>query len=64
MAIILNKTAEIKAQMNGEKNVKILNSSHDVAMINTVNQQMESVRREYQIKERESQAAAFNVVLT
>lgn len=64
MATELNKTKEIKAQLNAIEQVRPMGTPGDAAMINAVNQQMEKVRREYQIKERESQLSASRVVLT
>ena len=64
MATELNKTKEIKAKINAIEQVRPMGTPSDAAMINAVNQQMEKVRREYQIKERESQLSASRVVLT
>ena len=64
MATELNRTKEIKAQLNAIEQVRPMGTPSDAAMINAVNQQMEKVRREYQIKERESQLSASRVVLT
>lgn len=64
MATELNKTKEIKAQLNAIEQARPMSTPSDAAMINAVNQQMENVRREYQIKERESQLSASRVVLT
>jgi hypothetical protein len=64
MATELNKTKQIKAQLNAIEQVRPMSTPSDAAMINAVNQQMENVRREYQIKERESQLSASRVVLT
>ncbi|TAE86180.1 MAG: hypothetical protein EAY81_05890 [Bacteroidetes bacterium] len=64
MATELNKTKEIKARLNAIEQVRPMSTQSDAAMIHAVNQQMENVRREYQIKERESQLSASRVVLT
>lgn len=63
MTIILNKTTEIKEQLLVENKTYELTKTEDISMIGAVNQQMEIVRRDYQIKEKESQASAYNVIL-
>lgn len=58
----INKAEEINKKT--EKDAEILNQpQHKMAVIE-MNKAMEAVRRDYKIKESQSQASAFKVILT
>lgn len=51
-------------RLSDEKKVTYLDKPHDIEVINEIDRQMEGVRREYQIKEKNSQISAASVILT
>lgn len=63
MATILNKTKEVIGNLKAEQK-NTLNSPSDFAKIVASDKHLEGVRREFQVKERESQMAASKVILT
>jgi hypothetical protein len=60
----ISKTEEIKAQMKAENKVSYLDKPQHIAAIVAMNDQLEAVRREYQVKDRNSQITASKVILT
>ncbi len=64
MAYIISRTEEINKKLESENNGQVLNSASDIKKINEINKHMTEVRRDFQVKERESQNAAANVILT
>lgn len=60
----ISKTEAIRAKMKQEGKVTSLNSAQHIAAITTMNKQLETVRREYQVKDRNSQITAATVILT
>lgn len=60
----ISKTAEIEARLQREGKVAELNQKQHKEAIYAMNQSMEAVRREFQVKERNSQLAASDVILT
>lgn len=62
--IAINESEVIKAQLNAEGKVTYLDQPQDIAAIVAMNGQMEAVRREYQVKDRNSQMTASKVILT
>lgn len=51
-------------RLSDEKKVTYLDKPSDIEAINEIDRQMECVRREYQIKEKNSQISAASVILT
>ncbi|MBX2943612.1 MAG: hypothetical protein KF860_14840 [Cyclobacteriaceae bacterium] len=64
MATTINKTKEVIDRLKAEQKILTLNSPGDLAKIAATNKHMEEVRREFQVKERESQMSASKVILT
>ena len=64
MAKKISKYQELMGRLKDEKKVTYLNAKADIDMMIMVDKQMENVRREYQIKEKNSQISASNVILT
>ncbi len=62
MATTVNKTKEVIDKLKAEQ--KTLNSPQDLAKIFAINKHMENVRRDFQVKERDSQISASNIILT
>ena len=62
MATTVNKTKEVIDKLKAEQ--KTLNSPQDFAKIFAINKHMENVRRDFQVKERDSQISASNIILT
>lgn len=60
----ISRKEAIRAQMKKEGKVTILDQAQHIAAISTMNKQLETVRREYQVKDRKSQSTAANVILT
>ncbi|MNU18949.1 hypothetical protein [Chryseobacterium cheonjiense] len=60
----VSKTEAIKAKMAREGKVTSLNSPRHISAIASMNKQLETVRREYQTKDRNSQIEANKVILT
>lgn len=60
----INRTEEIKEQLRKEGKVNILDTPRHIEAINKLNEEMEEVRRDYKVKDSNSQASASNVVLT
>ena len=60
----ISKTEAIRAKMRMEGKVTYLDQPNHIAAIVAMNEQLESVRREYQVKDRNSQTSASTVILT
>jgi len=60
----ISKYQELMGRLSDEKKVTYLDKPHDIEVINKIDKQMEGVRREYQIKEKNSQISAASVILT
>lgn len=60
----ISRTEAIKAKMKQEGKVTTLNKAQHITAITTMNEQLETVRREYQVKDRNSQMTASTVILT
>lgn len=64
MATILNKREQVLSQLNAEQKVFVMNSEEDMVSLLAINQHMEEVNRDYQIKDQQSQLSAATVILT
>lgn len=65
MIITIDKTQEIKDRLEKEgKKVTYLDKKEDLEAIDALDRQMEEVRREYKLKDRESQVLASQSTLT
>jgi len=60
----INKTEAFKARMKQEGKVTYLNQPQHITAIVAMNKQLEATRREYQVKDRNSQLTAASVILT
>ena len=60
----INKSEEIKKQLNNAGKVSYLDTPKHIEAIVKMNKEMEEVRREYNEKETNSQTSAASVVLT
>lgn len=59
----INKTHEIITRLQNEGKVTPLNSAVDMAKIASINKYMEEVRKDYRMKESQSQISASQVIL-
>lgn len=59
----LSRSAEINEKLEKEGKIRFLDSEEDLAKITSMNQYMDEVRRDYQMKERLSQISAAKVIL-
>lgn len=59
----LSKSREIIARLQEEGKVTPMNSKDDMAKIASMNKYMEEVRRDYRMKESQSQISAAQVIL-
>jgi 7-cyano-7-deazaguanine synthase in queuosine biosynthesis len=64
MAKQINKTQEVLTKLRAEHKIADMNTAKDVELISAFDKRMEVVRRDYQIKERNSQYTAAKVILT
>lgn len=64
MAKHINKTQEVLSRLKAEGKISEMNTPEDVERIAQFDKRMKEVRREYQIKEKNSQQAAAKVILT
>ncbi len=64
MPEIISNSEKIIEQLEKEGKVEYLNKSEDLDAVFEMNDEMESVRRDYQVKDRKSQVSASNVILT
>jgi hypothetical protein len=60
----INKTEEIMARLRAEGKVKVLDTPEDLAIIERMNQHMAEIRRDFIIKNANSERSAANVILT
>jgi len=60
----ISKTEVINAKLEQEGKVTTLDKKEHIDAIIRMNKQLEAVRREYLIKDRESQISAARVILT
>ncbi len=59
----ISKTTEINTRLQKGGKVSAMNTVEDIAKITSMNQFMDEVRKEYQMKERLSQISASHVIL-
>lgn len=64
MTEIISNSEKIIKELEKDGKVKSLNQAKDFDAIFEMNSEMETVRREYQIKDRNSQVSASTVILT
>lgn len=64
MTTKISKYQELMGRLSDEKKVTYLDKPKDIEVMAEIDKQMEGVRREYQIKEKNSQISASNVILT
>lgn len=64
MAKEINKTQEVLDRLKAENRISVMNTSEDLAFIADFDKRMQAARRDYQIKEKNSQNTAAKVVLT
>jgi len=64
MATKLNRKEEIKARLLAEGKVEIMNSPEAIDIREDINDYLESVKRDYQQRERGSQIEAAKFVFT
>jgi len=60
----ISKYQELMGRLNKKEQATYLDKPTEVEAINEIDKQMENVRREYQIKEKNSQISAAKVILT
>ena len=60
----VSRTQIISNQLRNEGKVVYLDKPEHIAKIIAMNEEMADVRREYQVKDRNSQNSAVNVILT
>ncbi|TCC94172.1 hypothetical protein EZ428_05175 [Pedobacter frigiditerrae] len=60
----LSKTSQIKDKLKMDGKVSYLDKPEHLHAIIAMNEEMESVRREYHIKDRNSQNSASHMILT
>ena len=59
----ISKTSEIITRLELDGKVTLMNSADDMAKIASMNRYMEEVRRDYRMKESQSQISASQVIL-
>jgi hypothetical protein len=59
----ISKTQEIITRLQNEGKVTPMNSAVDMAKIASINKYMEEVRKDYRMKESQSQISASQVIL-
>lgn len=64
MTEIISRSEKIIQQLKKEGKFVTLNRPEDLNAITEMNNEMENVRRDYQVKDRNSQVHASNVILT
>ena len=60
----INKTEVMNAKLEKEGKVTQLSKKEHAEAIEIMNEELEISRRDYQVKDRESQISAANVILT
>ncbi len=64
MTEIISNSEKIIEKLEKEGKVQYVNKSKDLDAIFEMNDEMVSVRRDYQVKDRKSQVSASTVILT
>lgn len=64
MATIINRTRGNQAQLAREGKVRRMTSPADRAVANRINNQVKKVRRDYELKNSQSQISAAHMILT
>lgn len=64
MAEILSRSNEIIEQLEKEEKIVVLDQQDDLDAISRIDNYMELIQRDFQIKERESNSSASRVFLT
>ena len=59
-----NQTEELEKKLTSEGKVSYLNEPHHIEAIIRMNEEMEEVRRDFKIKDENSQASAATLILT
>ncbi len=59
----ISESREIIARLQAEGKVTLMNSAKDMAEIESMNKYMDEVRRDYRMKESQSQISASQVIL-
>ena len=60
----ISKTEEFKAKSKAQNKVSYLIEANHISAISSMNKKLEVVRREFQVKDRNSQITASKVILT
>lgn len=60
----VSKTEKLISTLRTQGKVIVLNDKEQVSSVTRMNKELEKVRREYQIKERDSKINASNIILT
>lgn len=63
MIVKINKTEEIRNRLKNEGKVKSLNSNDHIQAMVKMNEALEDLKREYIIKDKQSQISASQTVL-
>ncbi|RLD66386.1 MAG: hypothetical protein DRI84_04885 [Bacteroidetes bacterium] len=64
MTEIISNSEKIIKKLKKDGKIESLNKTKDLDAIIEMNSEMENVRREYQVKDRNSQVSASQVILT
>jgi hypothetical protein len=64
MIIKISKTEDLNNQLQKEGKITLLNGTAHTKAMEEMNRDLEENRREYQVKDRESQMSAAKVILT
>lgn len=64
MATIISSVSEIQEQLTRENRVHKMNAPTDRAESNRINKKVKKIRRDYQIKNSQSQLSAAKLILT
>lgn len=60
----VSKTEALISKLRSEGKVIRLNQQEQISRVNKMNKELENVRRDYQIKEKDSKMNALNIILT
>ncbi len=60
----ISKSDILDSELRAQDKSNTLDKKKHIEAINTMNDSLESFRREYQVKERKSQISSANVILT
>ncbi len=64
MSKFVNKTQSIREKLKQEGKYTVLDKEEHVKSVTAMNESLENVRREFQVKDQKSQRNAANVTLT